>query len=261
MRKIILIFLAAAMAFATACSNSENNSVSLTSTISSDTSQGDDSAASGDKSASANTGSEPISESSEVQNSTESKPILTNELTNYTNTSADTPLSTNEQASSNTSSYPESSVSTSSADDYSTTIKFPESSSTSSDNSQISEPPTGKEEIDLNITITVNGRTFSATLYDNETARAFKERLPLTLDMSELNGNEKYYYLPESLPTNSSRPSAINAGDIMLYGSDCLVIFYESFSTSYSYTPIGKIDDPDGLAEALGSVNIQAAFI
>ena len=113
----------------------------------------------------------------------------------------------------------------------------------------------------MNITITVNGRAFSATLYDNETARAFKERLPLTLDMSELNGNEKYYYLPESLPTNSSRPSAINAGDIMLYGSDCLVIFYESFSTSYSYTPIGKIDDPDGLAEALGSVNIQAAFI
>lgn len=112
----------------------------------------------------------------------------------------------------------------------------------------------------MNITITVNGRAFSATLYDNETARAFKERLPLTLDMSELNGNEKYYYLPESLPRNSSRPSAINAGDIMLYGSDCLVIFYESFSTSYSYTPIGKIDDPDGLSAALGRGSVQVAF-
>lgn len=117
-----------------------------------------------------------------------------------------------------------------------------------------------KEEDDLEIKITVNGRAFSATLYDNETARAFKERLPLTLDMSELNGNEKYYYLPESLPQNSRRPSGINTGDIMLYGSDCLVIFYDSFSTSYSYTPIGKIYDPDGLPAALGSGNVQVSF-
>ncbi len=112
----------------------------------------------------------------------------------------------------------------------------------------------------MKITIMANGREFSATLYENETARAFKGLLPLTLDMSELNGNEKYYYLPDSLPRNSSVPSRINAGDIMLYGSDCIVIFYESFSTSYSYTPIGKIDDPDGLAAALGSGSVQVAF-
>lgn len=112
----------------------------------------------------------------------------------------------------------------------------------------------------MNITITINGRKFSATLYDNETAKAFKDRLPMTLDMSELNGNEKYYYLPDILPTNSSRPSRINTGDIMLYGNSCLVIFYESFSTSYSYTPIGKIDDPDGIAKALGSGSVQITF-
>ena len=112
----------------------------------------------------------------------------------------------------------------------------------------------------MNIEITVNGHTFSAELYDNDTAKAFKERLPLTLDMSELNGNEKYCYLSDSLPTNSSRPSGIHTGDIMLYGSDCLVIFYESFSTSYSYTPIGKISDPDELAAALGSGSVQVAF-
>ena len=112
----------------------------------------------------------------------------------------------------------------------------------------------------MSITITANGRKFSATLYDNETAKAFKARLPLTLDMSELNGNEKYYYLSDSLPTNSSRPSKINNGDIMLYGNSCLVLFYEDFSTSYSYTPIGRIDDPDGLAAALGSENVQVIF-
>lgn len=181
------------------------------------------------------------------------------ESTSSENSSEGTDISLTNSASS-ISSSPESSVSTTSAEATSTTIKLPESSSTASDNSQTPDPPTDKEENDLNITITVNGRAFSATLYDNETAKAFKERLPLTLDMSELNGNEKYYYLPDSLPRNSSRPSAINAGDIMLYGSDCIVIFYESFSTSYSYTPIGKIEDPDGLAAALGSGSVQVAF-
>ena len=125
---------------------------------------------------------------------------------------------------------------------------------------KIPEPPANKEENTLSITITANGRNFSATLYDNETAKAFRTRLPLTLDMSELNGNEKYYYLSDSLPTNSSRPSKINNGDIMLYGNSCLVLFYEDFSTSYSYTPIGRIDDPDGLAAALGSENVQVIF-
>ncbi len=136
------------------------------------------------------------------------------------------------------------------------------STSTSSTASTDKDPeqPTDKEENDLRITIMANGREFSAALYDNETARAFIGLLPLTLDMSELNGNEKYYYLPDSLPRNSSVPSGINAGDIMLYGGDCIVIFYESFSTSYSYTPIGKIDAPDGLAAALGKASVQVTF-
>lgn len=269
MRKIFLIILTAAMAFMTACSNSEGSRVDSTPTISSDTPRGNYSSASGDKPTSANTSSNPISESSEEQSSTEPKPISTNESTNSANTSADTPSSTAAPSSSSasnltsstgsTSNSHESSSSTSSTVNSPATIKLPESSSSASSSGQSSEPP-NKEENDLNITITVNGRAFSATLYDNETARAFKERLPLTLDMSELNGNEKYYYLPESLPRNSSRPSGINAGDIMLYGSDCLVVFYESFSTSYSYTPIGKIDDPDGLSAALGSGSVRVAF-
>ena len=123
------------------------------------------------------------------------------------------------------------------------------------------EPPVTEEESDmLKIEITVGDKTFHAALYDNEAAEALTDMLPLTLDMSELNGNEKYYYLDSSLPANASRPSGIKAGDIMLYGNSCLVLFYESFSTSYSYTPIGYIDDPSGLAAALGSGSVQVTF-
>ena len=124
-----------------------------------------------------------------------------------------------------------------------------------------SGPQTFEEEDDMfNIEIVVGDKIFSAALYDNEAAKALTEQLPMTLNMSELNGNEKYYYLENNLPTNSGRPSGINTGDIMLYGRNCLVLFYKSFSTSYSYTPLGHIDDPAGLAEALGSGSVRVTF-
>lgn len=108
--------------------------------------------------------------------------------------------------------------------------------------------------------IEVGGQIFSATLLDNPTTRALLEHLPMTISMSELNGNEKYYYLPESLPTNSQRPGNIHAGDLMLYGSDCLVLFYESFSSGYSYTRLGSVDNPAGLSAAMGRGSVEVIF-
>lgn len=111
-----------------------------------------------------------------------------------------------------------------------------------------------------NITITVGGKSFAATLADNETARAFAAMMPMTMQMDELNGNEKYHYLDSSLPADSYRPGTIHAGDIMLYGSSCVVLFYETFASSYSYTRIGQIDNPDGLATAVGNGNVSVKF-
>lgn len=108
--------------------------------------------------------------------------------------------------------------------------------------------------------IEAGGQVFTATLEDNPTTRALLERLPMTISMGELNGNEKYYYLPDSLPTDSHRPGNIRAGDLMLYGSDCLVLFYESFSSGYSYTRLGSIDDPSGLTAALGRGAVDVTF-
>ncbi|HMB65026.1 MAG TPA: cyclophilin-like fold protein [Eudoraea sp.] len=110
------------------------------------------------------------------------------------------------------------------------------------------------------IKITVNSKTFTATLLDNDSAKAFKELLPMTINMTELNGNEKYYDLPISLTTNSANPGSIKNGDLMLYGSKTLVLFYQTFSTSYSYTKLGSIDDPTGLKEALGTGNVSVTL-
>ena len=113
------------------------------------------------------------------------------------------------------------------------------------------------DDLSMKINLKMNGNSFTATLEDNETTRELLNRLPLELNMSELNGNEKYYYFDDSLPTNSYRPSSINKGDIMLYGSDCLVIFYEGFNTTYSYTRIGRIDNADNLDKVVGSGSVN----
>lgn len=108
--------------------------------------------------------------------------------------------------------------------------------------------------------ISIGSAAFTAKFEDNAAARAFKALLSMTATMNDLNRNEKYCDLPQNLPTAASAPGTIRAGDIMLYGARTLVLFYKSFPTSYSYTRIGSVDDPDGLESALGAGNVRIAF-
>ncbi|HEX8013661.1 MAG TPA: cyclophilin-like fold protein [Flavobacterium sp.] len=108
--------------------------------------------------------------------------------------------------------------------------------------------------------ITIGTAVFTAILYDNPSAAAFKSMLPLSINMTELNGNEKYYDFPGTLPTNASVGGDIKAGDLTLYGNNVLVLFYKSFNTSYRYTKLGYVDNPSGLADALGNGNVIVKF-
>ncbi len=117
-----------------------------------------------------------------------------------------------------------------------------------------------EEQTMPSLTIKIGNETFNATLLDNSTTRALLELLPLTATMTEMNGNEKYTYLSNSLPVNTERPERIQKGDLMLYGSDCLVLFYDSFATSYSYTRLGHIDDPAGLEAILTNGSVEVTF-
>lgn len=60
-----------------------------------------------------------------------------------------------------------------------------------------------KDEVNLNIKVIINNKTYTATLEDNNTSKEFINMLPLEINMQELNNNEKYYYLDNKLATNS----------------------------------------------------------
>lgn len=112
----------------------------------------------------------------------------------------------------------------------------------------------------MNIKISVGGKIFEAALEENAAAQEFYKMLPLEIKMNELNGNEKYFRLNKNLPSNDKRAGNISAGDLMLWSSNTVVLFYKSFSSSYSYTRLGKIINPAGLADAAGNGNITVQF-
>ncbi len=109
--------------------------------------------------------------------------------------------------------------------------------------------------------IKIGSKVFNATLFDNPTAAAFKAMLPLTLKMDELNGNEKKYDFSESFPTNSSNPEndqqrrSDDLGTTVLW---CCSI--KHFRRQYSYTKLGRIDDPSGLEAAVGTGDVTVTF-
>lgn len=116
--------------------------------------------------------------------------------------------------------------------------------------------PTGERRIWM----AVGERRFSITLADNDAARAFAAQLPLTLDMPDLNGNEKHAKLPNALPAKDSRPGTIRVGDIMLWRADTLVVFYLTFDSPYAYTRLGRIDEAASLPEVLGRGQARVVF-
>lgn len=114
----------------------------------------------------------------------------------------------------------------------------------------------------IRVDITIGEQIFEALFYDNITANAFIGQMPLMLDMSDLHRNEKFFDLPENLPIDGTeRPSTIHAGEIMVWSSNTIVLFYDTFRNSYGgYVKLGRINDFTGLKEAVGSRNVSVTF-
>lgn len=111
------------------------------------------------------------------------------------------------------------------------------------------------------ITIKIGNKSLSAMLYDNESARTILKQMPFTLNMDDYGAQEKVAELTFDIPSEQTITLAtINEGDIYLWSGSSLVLFYTTFSNSYSYVPIGYITDISELKEILENGTVVVTF-
>ena len=93
---------------------------------------------------------------------------------------------------------------------------------------------------------------------ENESVQALKElcrETPLTIEMAMYGGFEQVGSIGQSLPRNDVQTTT-EAGDIVLYSGNQMVVFYGS--NAWAYTRLGHITDQDaaGMAGLLGNGNV-----
>ena len=119
-----------------------------------------------------------------------------------------------------------------------------------------------KTEAPAKLKIHVNDTTFTATLEENSSAKAFAEFLAqgdMTLDMRDYGSFEKVADLPRSFPRNDTQIDT-DAGDIILYQGNSITIYYDK--NSWNFTRLARIDNVNKkrLQQILGKGNVKATF-
>lgn len=110
------------------------------------------------------------------------------------------------------------------------------------------------------IYLSAGNETFAVALEDNDAANALMKLLQngsVTISLNDYGGFEKVGALGTDLPADDAYTTT-QAGDIVLYQGNQIVIFYGS--NSWSYTRLGKIDDLTGWEDALGSGDVTVTF-
>ena len=116
------------------------------------------------------------------------------------------------------------------------------------------------EETAMQMNVQIGDSVFTATLENNAATEAFVETMqsaPLVVQMRDYGGFEKVGALGMEFPADDRRITT-QAGDIVLYGGDQIVVFYGS--NTWSYTILGRIDDLDGWEDALGDGDATVTF-
>ncbi|WP_245571360.1 cyclophilin-like fold protein [Neorhizobium alkalisoli] len=105
-------------------------------------------------------------------------------------------------------------------------------------------PALPQKDMAMKIRFTFADQDFTATLYDNPSARDFCSMLPLALTISDFANNEKIAYLPRKLNLEARGPFPNAApGDLCYYvpwGN--LAFFYESYVSTRDLIRLGRLD-------------------
>ena len=116
----------------------------------------------------------------------------------------------------------------------------------------------GLEAEEMSILMKIDDEAVTIAWEDNESVRALAELLreqPMSIQMSMYGGFEQVGSFGNSLPRDDEQTTT-QAGDIVLYSGNQMVVFYGS--NSWAYTRLGKITDKSAeeLKEMLGNGNV-----
>lgn len=115
----------------------------------------------------------------------------------------------------------------------------------------------------MKININIAGKTLTATLADNATARDFVSALPLSVSMKDLFGREKYGDLPKALSAKGPRKNTYEVGEIAYWSPDHqFAVYYHQDGESIpspGVIPIAKIDAGAEAFNVPGSVKVTLA--
>ena len=124
--------------------------------------------------------------------------------------------------------------------------------------------PIMKEKKEKMLQLRIDDTAVAVAWEQNESVKALKalcESEPLVIQLSMYGGFEQVGPIGQSLPRNDSQTTT-QAGDIVLYSGNQIVVFYGS--NSWAYTRLGHITDPDaeGMAALLahGDVTITISL-
>ncbi len=112
--------------------------------------------------------------------------------------------------------------------------------SCSSEETQAQEQ--NSETMSQKMYITIDGKTFPVQLVDNSATQTLVAALQdgdITYEASDYGGFEKVGALGRSLPTSNTQITT-QAGDVILYSGNQIVLFYGS--NSWSYTRLGRME-------------------
>lgn len=112
----------------------------------------------------------------------------------------------------------------------------------------------------MKMRVTIGEQSFTATLENNDATHELvkmMEKAPISIEMDDYSGFEKVGPLGKRLPIDN-RQMTTQAGDIVLYSGNQIVMFYGS--NSWDYTKIGRIDDLSGWEDALGAGSVTVVF-
>ena len=115
-----------------------------------------------------------------------------------------------------------------------------------------------KEEKDMELSLTIDGKEVPVSWEDNESVGALKEAAPLEIKMSMYGGNEQVGPIGKELPSDDKNITT-EAGDIVLYQSNQIVIFYGS--NTWDYTSLGHVElSKDEMTELLDNGDVTLAI-